>query len=114
MHDFYCLELYVLESIQTGTHLTMKVIVTGGFFPITYMRNDIVQNLIESFAVISLAESKFDKYLDFNDVIIISKNKGFRANRSIKMKEGSLGSIASPNLEALVSINTKLSNNLVK
>jgi hypothetical protein len=36
----------------------MQVIFTGGYFPVSYMRNDTVNNLIESFAIISMADSK--------------------------------------------------------
>lgn len=36
----------------------MQIIVTGGFFPITYMRNDIISSLISSFSIVGAAESK--------------------------------------------------------
>lgn len=41
-------------------------------------------------------------------MLIVSKNKGFRANRCIKMTEGDFENISSPNLPALCSIKTKL------
>jgi hypothetical protein len=66
------------------------------------MRNDTVNNLNESFSIISFADR-------FNDVIIVCKNKGYRGNRSIKMIEGSFGSVSSPNIDALVSVNIKIS-----
>lgn len=37
--------------------LAKLVIFTGGFLPISYMRNDTVNNIIECFSIISLAES---------------------------------------------------------
>ncbi len=65
------------------------------------MRNDSVSNLVECFSVVAEASM-------INDVLIVSKNKGFRANRCIKMTEGDFENISSPNLPALCSIKTKL------
>jgi hypothetical protein len=36
----------------------MQIIFTGGYFPIAYMRNDTVNNINESFSIISFADSK--------------------------------------------------------
>ena len=35
-----------------------KVILTGGYFPFSFMYNDNINNLIESFAIVSHADSK--------------------------------------------------------
>lgn len=45
------------------------------------MRNDCVCNLLECLSV--CAEGS-----NMCDVLIVNKNKGYRANRCIKMKEG--------------------------
>jgi hypothetical protein len=50
-----------------------------------------------------------NEILGFNDVIIVCRNKGYRGNRSIKMVEGGFASVSTPNLEALVSVNIKIS-----
>ena len=42
-------------------------------------------------------------------MIIVLGNKAYRANRCIKMKEGALSSVDSPNVLPLVSINIKIS-----
>lgn len=38
-------------------NLKKLVIFTGGYFPLAFMRNDTTNNLIESFAIISMADS---------------------------------------------------------
>lgn len=59
-------------------NLSKLVICTGGYLPLSRMRNDSVSNLVECFSVIAEAST-------INDVLIVCKNKGFRANRCIKM-----------------------------
>ena len=42
-------------------------------------------------------------------MIIVTSSKGYRANRSIVIHEGEFGSVESPNIDPLVSINIKIS-----
>lgn len=82
-------------------NLNKLVICTGGLLPLSRMRNDSFNNLIETFSVISEASS-------MNDVLIVAKNKGFRANRCKKAREGDFENIFSPNFHSICSIKAKL------
>ena len=97
----YCAQLHAGKPVKISMILLMKVIVTGGFFPFSQMRNDAVYNFVESFSVISEA-------CNMNEVIIVNKNRAFRGNRSVKVSEGELLSVASPNLTELIEINIKI------
>jgi hypothetical protein len=44
----------------------------------------------------------------------VCKNKGYRANRASKSKEGDFDSVSSFNLEALVSVNIQVSIIMLK
>lgn len=52
-------ELYAIKSLKTRNDCQIQVIFTGGYFPISYMRNDTVNNLNESFSIISFADRKY-------------------------------------------------------
>lgn len=82
-------------------NLDKLVVCTGGLLPLSKMRNDTFNSFIESFSVISEAST-------LNDVLIVSKNRGFRANRCVKQREGDFENITSPNFSAICSIKTKL------
>ncbi|CAD8124608.1 unnamed protein product [Paramecium sonneborni] len=79
---------FMLENLQK------TVVITGSLIPLSFMRNDAFQNILDSLILAG-------NFL-IPEVLIVMDHKGYRANRCRQLKCDSLDCIESPNFPNLV------------
>ncbi|CAK81292.1 unnamed protein product (macronuclear) [Paramecium tetraurelia] len=79
---------FMLENLQK------TVVITGSLIPLSFMRNDAFQNILDSLILAG--------HFLIPEVVIVMDHKAYRANRCRQLKCDSLDCIESPNFPPLV------------
>lgn len=75
-------------------NLEKTIVVTGCLIPVSYMRNDAFQNLLNSLTLAG--------HFIIPEVLVVFGNKAYRGNRTRTLEADSFDGIESPNFPPLV------------